>query len=140
MNRREFTKLAGKCVVCAGATSLIPGCKTASELVVGTINKQGAIVVSRDKLAKGTPNLLIRHPNNQFPISLLAVDTNKFSACLMRCTHQQCQTVYTDAQYTCPCHGARFTHTGTVVKGPATNNLTCYPVEVNDREIRILIG
>lgn len=141
MNRRELIKLAGKCALCLGGTSILSACKTASPIFEGATSTQGEIVVLLTKLSElGTPNLLIRHPESRFPVSLLEFAPGNFSACLMRCSHQQCETVYAESQYICPCHGASFTHTGTVTKKPAIRNLTTYPVEVNGSELRILLS
>ncbi|MEM7390981.1 MAG: Rieske (2Fe-2S) protein, partial [Verrucomicrobiota bacterium] len=85
------------------------------------------------------PSLLIRHPTGPFPISLLRTGEGSYTACLMSCTHQLCTTIYRESFYLCPCHGSRFTHAGKVTRGPATRDLTTYPVVVTADEIRILL-
>ena len=45
-----------------------------------------------------------------------------------RCTHEACVVSgFESSQYVCPCHGSRFTTTGSVVSGPAGSPLTVFP-------------
>jgi len=50
------------------------------------------------------------------------------------CTHQGCSLAKGELEgttVTCPCHGSQFdVTTGTVLRGPATENLPCYRVKV----------
>lgn len=49
------------------------------------------------------------------------------------CTHQGCTVSYNSSakKLICPCHGAQFSTSGSVLQGPATRALTTYPVTIN---------
>jgi len=49
------------------------------------------------------------------------------------CTHQGCTVEYNNAanKLVCPCHGAQFSTSGSVLQGPANNPLTKYTATVN---------
>lgn len=53
-----------------------------------------------------------------------------------RCTHLGCKINFHEQEdyLECPCHQSRFTVEGNVIKGPAKDSLTVYPVEKKDSE------
>lgn len=55
------------------------------------------------------------------------------------CTHQGCTVGYDAShnQIACPCHGARYSLTGAVLKGPAVLALTKYDVTLNNNTLEI---
>ena len=49
---------------------------------------------------------------------------DSFTAVTATCTHEGCTvTGFENQTYVCPCHGSRYTTSGTVVNGPATQPL-----------------
>jgi cytochrome b6-f complex iron-sulfur subunit len=68
--------------------------------------------------------LLVRHPNG-------------FLALSQACTHQKCNVDY-DAELNvivCPCHGAQFSLTGTVLAGPAPRPLDRFATMINNGQV-----
>ena len=55
------------------------------------------------------------------------------------CTHQGCTVGYSSSsnEIACPCHGARFSLDGAVLKGPANRSLTKYSVTLNNNMLAI---
>lgn len=71
------------------------------------------------------------HPKTGEPAFLLQPKKGIFLAYSGVCTHQGCTVGYdqAQAQFACPCHGARFdASTGDVVRGPARKPLTKFDV------------
>ncbi len=56
------------------------------------------------------------------------------------CTHMGCELVWNNAENTwdCPCHGSRFTYEGTIVEGPAINQLNHNNEEKNTIDPNII--
>jgi Rieske Fe-S protein len=55
---------------------------------------------------------------------------NVFVALTAVCTHFGCTIVRYDSMiYECPCHGSRFSTSGTVVRGPASSSLRQFPTQ-----------
>jgi Rieske Fe-S protein len=57
--------------------------------------------------------------------------SDKIHAISITCTHLGCTLKWNPAEtsWYCPCHGSRFTYTGEVIEGPATQPLEQIPVE-----------
>jgi nitrite reductase/ring-hydroxylating ferredoxin subunit len=69
---------------------------------------------------------------------VLSRDGKNVYALNTKCTHKGC-TVKPDVQHaevlTCPCHGARFDISGSVVHGPAQNSLARFPIRLSDKGV-----
>jgi cytochrome b6-f complex iron-sulfur subunit len=65
-------------------------------------------------------------------IMVVRTDQTTVAALSAICTHQGCTTNYVNSskQLDCPCHGAQFSLTGTVLRGPATLPLHTYTASV----------
>ena len=65
-------------------------------------------------------------------------DTN-YSAISRVCTHEGCTVNYNSSnnRLVCPCHGAQFSSTGSVLQGPASKSLAVYKVTVSGTTLMI---
>jgi cytochrome b6-f complex iron-sulfur subunit len=139
INRRTFLKSVGACTLCSSSTAIIFASTgkfvLANEYI--TITDKKVIV---DKAAfSGKRSIVFSLPEFDYPISLLQIDKDNYSALLMMCTHQKCKTEWNKDHYVCPCHGSRFTETGEVIRGLAEESLKSYPVAVAENKIIIQI-
>jgi cytochrome b6-f complex iron-sulfur subunit len=55
----------------------------------------------------------------------------------MLCTHKQCELNVTGMTLSCPCHGAEFSNSGTLLQGPAETDLQNFKVSLNNTKIII---
>lgn len=53
------------------------------------------------------------------------------------CTHLGCIVKQTQTGFDCPCHGSRFAHDGTVMKGPAPAPLKWHKVAVSGSSVTV---
>ncbi len=144
MKRRAFIK---NCSVSAltvcGTTTALLGCSDPAQArqktgLVVPRNDAGELVVSKSAFA-GQSTLLLAHPALSFPILLLRSDEENYVASLMSCTHQKCKIEVAKGQIICPCHGARFSLQGELLRGPAQRDLASYATRVADDTVLITL-
>ena len=70
------------------------------------------------------------------PVYVAKID-EKYHACFMSCTHNQCELRPTGMFMTCPCHGSEFSNTGKVLSPPASQDLTRFKTHVNNETVFI---
>jgi Rieske Fe-S protein len=61
--------------------------------------------------------------------AVYAAESGRLHAVSAICTHLGCTVEFNaeDTTWDCPCHGSRFATDGTVIQGPATENLAARP-------------
>ncbi len=96
---------------------------------------------SRGPSASGTPGGVAIGPASAVPVGGVAAFTDpgagrpayvvqptagQYSAFSAVCPHAGCRVQYADGdrEFVCPCHGARFDRTGSLLQGPATRSLS----------------
>ena len=123
MERKKFLKTA--CALCgvAIAGGMLSSCKktTAAPSANFTVDLSNTTYAALNGAGGG---MLI----NQ--LWVINTDGANFIAVSSLCTHEGCTVEYIDVSsgFGCPCHGAAFTTTGTVTRGPASTNLKKYTV------------
>lgn len=81
--------------------------------------------------------VLIEFDNSAFPICLYKKSETSYIACLLKCTHRGCELNVGGGIYSCPCHGSEFSITGSVLEGPAIEDLTSFKTESDHENIYI---
>jgi Rieske Fe-S protein len=67
-------------------------------------------------------------------------DQDSFVALTAVCTHFGCTIVrYDNLTYECPCHGSRFSTSGSVVRGPASAPLRQFPTQFSNGVLTISV-
>jgi Rieske Fe-S protein len=151
--RREFCQQAGQAAtlaVLAGAfTSLLQSCGAEDPLsssgnALSTIsatltnNTITLTIDANSPLATVGSAALVQYSNSALLVARTAQDT--FVALTAICTHQNCTiTNFSNATYTCPCHGSQFNTNGQVTKGPANTSLKKYQTAFANNQLTITV-
>jgi len=141
MKRRQFLKQCGASVAYLSCSnSLLTACQSNNIRYSSALHEQAdKLTVSMAEL--GTKDFIyVRHPTEPFPICIVKTDKQQYMASLMKCTHQHCTVERTPSLFICPCHGAKFTHEGILLKGPAEKNLIRYNVILEDEMLVISLS
>ena len=146
--RREFcaracqavalTAVGGSLSGCGGVTG--PSAPTLPNLT-GTVSG-GAVnltVDARSPLAAVGSAALVDTPGaGSFLVARTAPDA--FTALTATCTHFGCTiSGYESQTFVCPCHGSRFSTSGSVQKGPASRPLRSYATRFADNVLTITL-
>jgi Rieske Fe-S protein len=115
----------------SGALGTLPSNVPALPTMTGT-SAGGAVSVNVDAsspLSAVGSAALVQSANGLFLVAHTGPDT--FTAVTATCTHQACTiTGFTGSEYVCPCHGSRFSTSGSVQNGPATRSLRTFATRV----------
>lgn len=114
-----------------GGSATSPGGSgsTGSALTTATATVAGrtiSVVVDGSPLATVGSAAIVRTSAGTYLVARTGQEA--FSALSSSCTHEgQSVSNWTGSQFGCPAHGALFTTSGSVARGPATRPLTSYP-------------
>lgn len=142
MERRTFLQQScNACLLVAAGllSTTLSGCGPGAWQVFAATPRDDRIIVPEDAFAKG-PLVLVRPKGWYYAIALRKKKDNTYSALLLKCTHQENQLTAASGGFSCSLHGSTFNSDGQVVKGPAENALTSYPVTVESDSIIIHIN
>lgn len=137
MNRKEFfTKVgfgAAAVLLPACMASITTGCEKDSSPGVLPSNIDFNLDVSSGSLATNGGFLVSNG------IVVARTLTGDFLAISAACTHEGTAVNFVAGSnlFHCPNHGAEFSKTGAVTKGPASSNLTAYKTSLNGSTLRV---
>ena len=130
MHRRQFIQ-----TLLLVSTGVIAGCNSTVKLVQAT-KKGNALYIPVSEFIH-TSTIKVTHEKSAIGITK-GVD-NKFYAVLLNCTHMGCTVDVNNNQsdFVCPCHGAKFSLKGSVIQGPAKEDLNTFEVSSNSEHVII---
>lgn len=128
--------MASGCAILSGGAShrqwtLAPGALTGSELSVPLAEVQGL----------GVDEALLLSPGGPWPDLLVAKKPETYVVVTADCTHAGCTLAWAGgkSEWTCPCHGSRFSVDGRVLEGPADEPLQTPAVRVDAERLVITL-
>jgi len=130
------------CLGGAMTAPLLVGCQS-TYYTQGSIEPNGISVLRSEfsYLKKDQPMLrkfiIVRNERLATPLYLYRFSDNEFSALLMKCTHKGAELNASGDHLHCPSHGSEFDTRGTVVQGPAEENLRSFKVSADNDKIFI---
>lgn len=101
------------------------------------IVKKSEFVYQKKEVQLTRKFVVIQSPLTDFPICLYQINSEEYSALLMKCTHKGCEVRPNDYGLTCPCHGSEFDMMGKVTNPPAERSLTQFKVSTDDHLVYI---
>ena len=154
VTRREFCQQASHvttAVMFGGALSaLLQACSSDDPTGSGsntlprisTSISNNTIILALDAnspLASVGSAALVQASGSSLLVARTAQDT--FVAVNAICTHQSCTiTNFSNATYTCPCHGSQFNTSWQVTKGPANTSLKKYQTAFANNQLTITVA
>ena len=143
-NRREFLKKAGLALgavfISLPVISAFDGCTSSRPLKAGNTAAQITLDVS-SLSADGTAMVTTDVGPDGAPILIHRISAGHYEAHSMVCTHKGCVVGEPDQTgiINCPCHGAQYNLSGTVLAGPARSDLRAYPASFNSQNRTLTI-
>ena len=136
IGRREFVERSLGAVI---AASVLGAC---ASLVTRTVTPiDGALrlaLIQYPELTADAGSLKVLPKGAADPIYVLALGNRRFAAVSPICTHLGCTVEIEQSRLVCPCHGSNYDREGRVLRGPAEEPLTRYPVELTTDDVLII--
>lgn len=143
MDRRSFINLVGLGAIASSLPVALAACsskettqvaaKPASEFksmgTLAELDKKGFLL---NKETQGSPVLVVRDVS----------DASKVIAVNPTCSHEKCIVDWAGDRkaFECACHGAKFSATGELVKGPATKALAPYMAKIEGDKVMVKLA
>jgi len=135
ISRKEFLRLTG-----LSAAVLLPACigglSSCSDDVTPTAGPSGVdftLDVASGALSANGGSVV------QNGVIVARTNSGEFIAVSAACTHEGATVNYSASgnEFVCPRHGAEFSNTGVVTKGPAQRNLTKFSTALSGSSLRV---
>lgn len=146
MERKEFIKTCGIALVgLPFASVLLSSCQSIYYAMSNIDNNRIVVPLSEFEIVKKNRTayrdfVMVKTAHQDFPICLYKTADNEFIASLMKCTHRGCELNVGGGIYSCPCHGSEFDTNGTVLEGPADQDLKTFKTLIENENIYILLS
>lgn len=146
MERKDFIKTCGIALVgLPFASMLLTSCQSIYYASSNIDNNRIVVPLSEFKIIKKNRTayrdfVMVRTANEDFPICLYKTADDQYIASLMKCTHRGCELNVGGGIYSCPCHGSEFDTNGTVLEGPADQDLKTFKTSIKNENIYILLS
>jgi len=148
LTRRTFCVQAYGAVSLAALGSILTGCggspTSPSAPSLPTINASVANGVASISIDSASPlatvggAALVQSTSGMFLVARTA--QNAFTALTAICTHEGCTVSgFENQTYVCPCHGSRYSTSGTVINGPAPSSLRSFQTQFNNNVLTITL-
>lgn len=146
MERKQFLKTCGIALVgLPFASMLLTSCESIYYATSSIENNHIVVPLSEFEIHKKDSVshrnfVMVKISNQDFPICLYKTGENQYTAALMKCTHRGCELNVGGGIYSCPCHGSEFDVKGTVLEGPADQDLKTFKTKIENENIYILLS
>jgi Rieske Fe-S protein len=152
VSRRQFCAGACQAASCAtlatlftacGGSPTSPGGGGGGSAPLGVVNARFAsgrveVPIAGTALASDGGAVLVESVAGVFLVA--RTGANAYTAVEGICTHEGCKVTNADGDvYVCPCHGSRYSRSGTVMHGPAVASLRRYSTNVVDGVVTIAV-
>lgn len=112
------------------------GADTAPQGATSTVNGN-TVTVQKAAFANGVTTIMVDGPPSVGAPIAVRRNGDDFIALSMRCPHRGCKVGDAGDHFACPCHGAQFSATGELLKGPAKVGLTHFDVTSDEQHLYI---
>lgn len=142
MDRRKF--LRQSCGACAAISiGMVLGvslesCGSTGLSVLKATSSGGKVKVPLDQFAQGNFKLL-RVSNYSFDIGVQKKEDGSFEALVLMCTHARHPLTKAGNGYYCTLHGSKFSGTGKVEKGPASQPMVRLNTQVIGEDLWVTL-
>jgi len=136
MDRREFclTPLRLAPLTLLPLATILDACAHAQSTAqaatqsVTPANGESIVTVDKTAFANGTTTIMVDGPASVGAPIAVRHNGDSFVALSMRCPHRGCKVGDAGDHFACRCHGAQFSATGELLRGPAKTGLTRFEI------------